>query len=98
MINTGRLFALRCISSNVKPQFVHKSARCISTTIAQFAPPEFNKHKNASISKKFAFNSILQRFKGSISGKIMQESINTLQVKKRPIKKRRQEAEAGYYG
>lgn len=90
---------LKCISSNVRPQLVNRSVRTISTTITQFTP-EFNKQSsgNSSLTKKFALNSILQRFKGSISGgSVMHESINTLQMKKRPIRKRLQEAEVGYF-
>ncbi|XP_063705777.1 required for meiotic nuclear division protein 1 homolog [Culicoides brevitarsis] len=100
MINSGCIFVLRCISSNVRPQFVNKTVRCISTTITKYSPPpELNKSKKNDFSpKNFGLNAVLQRFKGSISGNIMQESINTLQVKKRPIKKRKQEAEAGYFG
>lgn len=99
-MNTARALLLKCISSNVRGTIVSKSVRSISTTITQFTP-EFNKHnaEKSSFAKKFALNSILQRFKGSISGgSVMHESINTLQMKKRPIRKRRQEAEVGYFG
>uniref|UniRef100_A0A336MPY9 CSON004871 protein n=1 Tax=Culicoides sonorensis TaxID=179676 RepID=A0A336MPY9_CULSO len=90
---------LKCISTNVRSEILRKSVRNVSKSITQ-QTPELNKliDPKKYDAKKLALTSMLHRFKGSISGgSVMHESINTLQMKKRPMKKRQLDTEPGYF-
>lgn len=95
MLNVTTKLAARCFIANAFEVKCLKHVRSIHVGISQYSLelPKPSKYFSKIITTT---NSLTQRFKGSISG--LHDNINSLQVKKRPFRKRRlDETEIGYF-